>query len=60
MSPLPKRRHEDLLRKIHHLGGTLREVERRIESASVTDRVILEVGRDAIQEEMSRLSRALG
>jgi len=60
MSPLPRRRHADLLRKIRRLGTTLREVERRLTSAEVSERVILEVGRDAIQEELSRLGRALG
>ena len=60
MSPLPKRRHEDVLRKIRRLGATLREVERRLTGAELSERVILEVGRDAIQEELTQLSRALG
>ena len=60
VSPLPRRRHADMMRKIHRLGATLREVERRLVSAEMCERVILEVGRDAIQEEMTRLGRALG
>ena len=60
MSPLPRRRREDLLRKRQCLGATLREVERRIDGAGRSELVVLDIGRDAIREEMGRLGRALG